>query len=141
MPSLIVEKSALESLGFLDESFRSCDDIDFFYRLSYKHIGIFTNERLISIRKHANSNSAAFAANSYDELIMSFKNFFNRQMISAKQFRKLRGEIFYKAGLEQFRKGNGKGAIKKFLRYNALMPLHWKGWARTVQSSFRIIGL
>ena len=141
MPSLIVEKNVLESLGLLDESFKSCDDIDFFYRLAYKHTGIFTNERLISIRKHPNSNSAAFAVDSYDELVMLFENFFRQQMISAKQFRELRGEIFYKAGLEQFRKGNGKEAIRKFLQYNVLMPLHWKGWVRTIQSSFRIIGL
>jgi glycosyltransferase involved in cell wall biosynthesis len=139
MPSLIVSREIFQSVQTLEEKYRSGADIDFFYRLAFNYDGIFTNEKLIRIRKHRGSNSDNFSTLSYLELLGMYEEFYKKAMVTKKQWGKLRSDTFYGLARHEQIEGNEKNALKNFLRYTSIRPLDWKGWARTIQSSIRLI--
>jgi glycosyltransferase involved in cell wall biosynthesis len=139
MPSLIIDKGVFNSVSMLAEKYRSGADIDFLYRLAFSFEGIFTNEKLISVRKHRGSNSDHFSELSYLELLDMFDEYYKKKIITRRQWGKLRSKTFYGLARHQQITGNAKHALKNFLRYSSLQPLDWKGWARIIQSSIRII--
>jgi glycosyltransferase involved in cell wall biosynthesis len=139
MPSLIVDKEIFKSVNLLNENYRSGADLDFFFRLAFQYEGVFTNERLINIRKHRGSNSDKFSELSYTELMDMYDIFFTRQMITRSQLKGLRGNAFYKLGMLQYVNGREKNAFRNFIHYAMLNPMDWKGWGRAIQSSLKLI--
>jgi glycosyltransferase involved in cell wall biosynthesis len=139
MPSLIVNRDIFQAVDKLDETYRSGADIDFFYRLAFCYDGIFTNEKLINIRKERGSNSDSFSELSYLELVDMYDRFFKMKMITDRQKKNLKGDTYYRLARHQQLKGNQKKAVRNFLRYSSLQPLDWKGWTRAVQSCLRLI--
>jgi glycosyltransferase involved in cell wall biosynthesis len=139
MPSLIVKKEIFQSTDKLSEKYRSGADIDFFYRLAFNYEGIYTNEKLINIRKENGSNSDNFSELSYLELLDMYDQLFNKAMITETQLKKLKSDTYYRLARHQQINGKAKHAFKNFLRYSALRPLDWKGWTRAIQSSLRLI--
>jgi glycosyltransferase involved in cell wall biosynthesis len=139
MPSLMVSTDIFNSIDMLNEKYRSGADIDFFYRLAFKYEGVFTNEKLINIRKEPGSNSDKFSELSYLELIDMYDEFFQMGMITGRQKKNLKSDTYYRLARHQQINGNEKNAIKNFLHYSSLRPLDWKGWTRTIQSWLRLI--
>jgi glycosyltransferase involved in cell wall biosynthesis len=139
MPSLIISSEIFQSIEKLNEEYKSGADIDFFYRLAFSNEGIFTNERLISIRKEHGSNSDKFSELSYRELLDMYDKFNSAEMITEKQWKNLRSDTYYRLARHQQSNDNEKSAFKNFLRYISMRPLDWKGWARAIQSTIRLM--
>lgn len=135
MPSIIFRKKIIGKVGVMNEDSHGGADIDFFFRMSYQFDGIFSNERLVSIRAHEQSTSKRFGDLSYTELIDSYKKFYERQWISKKQLDALTSKVYYTMALDQYRRGEPKKAVKNFLEHNRLKPLHIKGWLRYLQAA------
>lgn len=132
-PSLVFRKSAIDEVGLLDETIKTTRDIHFFYRMSYRFTGIFTNERLVRIRKHDRNTSTAAAVQSHHNYLAMIEEFRHKNMISERLFRHLRSICYYKLGLLFNETEKPRDAFQSFQRYVSLVPLHWKGWARLAQ--------
>jgi glycosyltransferase involved in cell wall biosynthesis len=133
-PSLVFRKDVINDTGLLDETTLTTRDIHFFYRMSYRFPGIFTNERLVRIRKHDGNTSTAANVQSHHNYLAMIEEFRDNKMISEKLFRTLRSTCYYKLGLLFMETEKPLDAFQSFRRYVSLVPLHWKGWARLAQA-------
>ena len=133
-PSLIFKKDVINTTGYIDESFTTSTDIYFFYKMAYHFKGIFTNERLVSIRKQGPSDSSRNELDSYNVSLSQHKKLLDSQMINSKQFSILQKECYYKMGLVAIRQRNRSVASVSFFHFIQLSPLNPKGWVRLVQS-------
>ncbi|MFO7258616.1 MAG: glycosyltransferase family 2 protein [Bacteroidota bacterium] len=131
--SWVFMKNVIEEIGLLDENTRTTRDIHYFYRMSYRFTGIFTNERLITIRKHDGNISTSANVQSHLNYLSMIEEFRDQKMISEKLFRNLRSTCYYKLGLLFLETEKPRDAFQSFQRYVSLVPLHWKGWARLAQ--------
>jgi len=132
-PSLIFKRSVIPTIGLMDEALATSRDIQYFYRLCYHFEGVFTNERLVKIRKHESNTSTRSADAPYLNSLGMLREFVEKQMITEGQFRQLAGQCYYKMALQQLKNDNSKDALINFLNYTKLKPFHWKGWARVLQ--------
>ena len=139
MPSLIFRRSVFDAIGPLDEKLKSGADIDFVFRMASKLPGAFTNERLVSIRKHGQGMSSKLATVIYREDQQVLKNLFDNRAISRREFRKLHCVYEYKLGLFELRSGNATIARRHFYTYVVSNPLDYKGWVRLLQSVFQSV--
>lgn len=133
-PTLIFRKEVIPTTGYIDESFSTSTDIYFFYKMAFHFKGIFTNERLVSIRKHGPSDSTRNELGSYRVSLSQHKQLLNNQMINFEQFSILQKECYYKMGLVAIKHGNRSAALESFFQFIRLSPLNPKGWVRLVQS-------
>jgi glycosyltransferase involved in cell wall biosynthesis len=133
VPSLLFERRAIEEIGTIDETLISGGDIDFYFRMARKFTGIFTNERLVRIRKHQ-STSQALETVAYVEFIGMLKRFFAEKAITKKQYSKILSKQYYGLGLVFLRKKQFNDSFRNFLKYNRLRPANYKGWIRLIQS-------
>lgn len=133
-PTLIFKKDVIPTTGYIDESFPTSTDIYFFYKMAFNFKGIFTNERLVSIRKHGPSDSTENELNSYNVSLAKHKEFLECQMINAKQFSILQKECYYKMGLVAIKQGGRRIAFNSFFNFIQLSPFNPKGWIRLIQS-------
>jgi glycosyltransferase involved in cell wall biosynthesis len=136
-PSLIFRKEVIDEIGLLDEKISTTRDIHFFYRMSHKYTGIFTNQRLVKIRKHSQNTSAMANVESHHNYLTMLKEFHIDGIISTTNFRKLSSICHYKLGLVHYHNRNAPRAFRSFLKYILVVPWHWKGWARMLQVSWR----
>lgn len=136
MPSLVFKKKVFDSIDLIDENFTSAADVDFVYRMALELKGAFSNERLVSIRKHRGM-SLQNKEISYLECLAIMRKFLIQNAISKKQFNALSAMYYYKLGLFNLRKSDSGKAFKYFLNYNRLNPLNYKGWVRLAQSAFK----
>jgi glycosyltransferase involved in cell wall biosynthesis len=133
-PSFIFKKDVINKIGLMDESVPTTRDIHFCLRMSFELQGIFTNERLIKIRKHSESTSEKFNVTAYVNSLNMLREFFNKGMITKKLYKHLKSVCYYKMGLLFLKERNSTNAFKNFLNYNYLRPLQHKGWIRLLQS-------
>ncbi|MEQ9412741.1 MAG: glycosyltransferase [Cyclobacteriaceae bacterium] len=133
-PSLIFKKDVIATTGYIDESFSTSTDIYFFYKMAFHFKGIFTNERLVSIRRQGPSDSTKNELNSYNVSLSKHKEFLESQMINANHFSVLQKECYYKMGLVAIKLGERSVALNSFFNFILLSPLNPKGWIRLIQS-------
>jgi glycosyltransferase involved in cell wall biosynthesis len=134
LPSLLFRKRILDKTGMINESFESGGDIDFVYRMARVSKGAFTNERLVSIRKHTHGMSSQHEQTAHLEDLKIYKAFFDEGALSKKQFIQLAGTAYYKLGLINLSRANPREARFFFLKYNVLIPLNYKGWLRQLEA-------
>jgi glycosyltransferase involved in cell wall biosynthesis len=134
-PSFVFKKEVIKQIGMLDESVPSTRDIHFFFRLSWKFPGIFTNERLVLIRKHAESTSARYNVKAYTNSLVMYRELINAGALSRKQFEQATSFCYYKMGLHYLHADMSSHSLKSFLRFISIKPLHVKGWIRVVQTA------
>lgn len=134
--SLIFKKEVFNAIDLLDEHYKSAADVDFVYRLALQFEGGFSNERLVSIRKHS-SMSFEYTEVTYLECLKVIQNFYKQDALNKKQYNALSGLYYYKLGLFNLRKGESGKAFHYFLNHNILVPFNYKGWLRVAQSAFR----
>jgi glycosyltransferase involved in cell wall biosynthesis len=136
MPSFIFRRDVLGKIGYLREDLVSGCDVDFFFRAAYNFEAVFTNERLVSIRKHGHSTSAKLGFVPYLDHMAIYKSFYKLKWLTKSQCNRLTAELYYKMALDQRRYGLHGEAIRSFMKHNVQAPLNWKGWARLVQAIF-----
>jgi glycosyltransferase involved in cell wall biosynthesis len=136
MPSFVFKREVLDKVGCLQEDLISGCDMDFFLRTAYFFDAVFTNEKLISIRKHGHSTSAKLAFLPYLDQIEIYRSFYGSNWLTKRQFNVLTSQLYYKMALDQHRLGLRREAIRNFVQYNLQSPVNWKGWLRLIQAFF-----
>jgi len=138
MPSLLFRKKVFETIDLMDENFRSAADVHFLYRMALQFKGAFSNERLVSIRKHPGM-SLENKEITYLECLTMIRNFLIQNAISKRQFNALSATYYYKLGLFNLSKSDSQKAWHYFIKYNISNPFNFKGWFRLVQSALTIL--
>lgn len=137
--SWLVKREVFGKTGWIDETFRIGGDIDFFLSMAYDYPGVFTNDRLVSHRKHVQGISVDLEVTAYREHCLTMKKFLDRRWLTPQQYKTILSDLYYKLGLLLLRKGEAHEAMKTFSRFVAMKPLNFKGWARAFQSASRSI--
>jgi glycosyltransferase involved in cell wall biosynthesis len=136
IPSLLFKKEVLSRIDLLDERLKSTADLDFLYRMALQYEGAFSNERLVSIRKHF-SMSNQYEEITYQESLTILGNFFQLNALRKQQYNVLCGMNYYKLGLFNLMTRNPDKAFHYFLKYNLLFPFNYKGWIRLAHCVWR----
>ncbi len=134
-PSLIFDKSVTHTIGLMDEMIPTARDIHYFYHISHQFEGIFTNERLVNIRKHATNTSTQSGDAPYLLSLKMYEEFKQNKMISDSHYNVLTSHCYYKMALLQFNRNEYKLAVVNFTQYIKLKPFDWKGWVRLAQAT------
>src|SRR5258706_326048 len=135
VPSLLFEKKVVNEIGYINELMISGGDIDFYFRMARRFNGIFTNERLVKIRKHQ-SHSLTLETVAYLDYIGMVTRFFNEKSLTKKQYSGILSKQYYRLGLVFLRKRLYNGSFHTFLKYNFLKPVNYKCWIRLMQSIY-----
>ena len=135
VPTVIFKKVTLEKTIAIDESLLSGGDIDFFLRMAQEYDGIFSNEIVVKIRKHAQSHSQNLQSVAYNEYRGMIKRFLSKGFLTPKQYHQIESKQCYKLGLLYLSHDNHKEAIRCFANYMKIKPFHFKGWIRWIQSA------
>ena len=135
VPSIMIKKDVLDTVGFLDEGLIIGSDVDFFLRMACRYKGIFSNEILVKTRKHDHSTSLRLEVASHLEQTQILERFFRGGYLDKEQYVYLVSTQFYKLGLLHLRTRRPKEAVNNFLKYISLKPLHYKGWIRLAQAA------
>jgi glycosyltransferase involved in cell wall biosynthesis len=137
MPSFIFKKEVFNQIGMINEDLKSGGDMDFVYRMSQAFTGAFSNERLVSIRKHNKGMSAKYEETAHLEDIKIITHFFKQKALTRKQHARLTGNSYYKLGLLNLANSQPGRAMHFFKSHIALLPLNYKGWLRMLQALIR----
>lgn len=134
--SLIFKKEVLLKIGLLEATIPMMRELHFFFRMSHKFTGIFSNERLVDVRRHNQNTSNNYKVNANINMLKMLEEFFNDNLLSKKTFTSLKGACLYKIALvnieqQEYEKANV--SLKKYITTN---PWDWKGWARLAQSAY-----
>ena len=139
VPSVMFRKAVLDSVGYINENLIIGSDLDFFLRIACRYQGIYSNEILVRIRKHDQSTSQRLEIESYIEHSKMVDEFYSKGHLTRKQYVQLASKQSYKLGLVFLGRGESRDALKNFLKYTRLVPLHYKGWARVFQAALKTI--
>lgn len=132
-PTFLFKKTVMEQTDLLDESVPSSRDIEFFFRVSRNFSGVFTNERLVKIRKHSKNTSEKFNTASYYNNLRVLDSFLQRKLISKRTFSAVASRYHYKLGLQQLN-AHPKEALRQFFSCAKIRPSYLKAYARFAQS-------
>jgi glycosyltransferase involved in cell wall biosynthesis len=132
--SLLFEKYIVDKIGFLDEEVRMMRELQFFLLMSANYPGIFTNERLVKVRRHAKNTSASYNTEAHRISIKMFADFLKKELLSKKDFKELTSESYYRIGIEELRENQPSAAIKAFLHSTILDPCNLKKLTRLFQA-------
>jgi glycosyltransferase involved in cell wall biosynthesis len=131
--SFFFRSEVLRSVGTPDQSI-SGGDINYFLRIAHQYPGIFSGEKLVKIRKHDQNISLEREFIFSRENLAMYRSFHNEGLISRKDYEMISSKQSYKLGILYLKKNRPGDAIKGFLDYVRLRPLHYKGWGRLAQS-------
>lgn len=132
--SLIFRTSIIGKIGMLDESIPRMRELHFFYRMSYAFTGLFTIEKLVKVRRHANNTSHTYREKAHQTMIRMLEEFLSEGMLTTKQYKKLVTDNLYTLGLHHLRDGQPRKAAYDFKHAIRLHPFKGKAWVRLIQS-------
>lgn len=138
-PSWLFRRSALEKIGMIDETLSGGSEFEFFLRMSAVCCGIFTNERLVKIRRHAGNLTAdpAIGVNRFANMMKFVKRLYGTNHLTRHQYRWLMSNYHYKIALFYRSCGDYSLAELNFLSCIKFTPLLWKAWVRLASAAFR----
>ncbi len=134
VPSLMFKREVFIALGPINEGLISGGDIDYYFRMSQIFKAIFTNERLVKIRKHKQGTSRGFEMVAYLEFIIMVKQFFQDKKLTKKQYSDIIARQYYRLGLAYLKQKQAVNSINNFLKFNSIKPFNYKGWIRLLQA-------
>lgn len=112
-------------------------DLELILEVCGAYKGIFTNEKLVRIRKHDQNTSDKYGMERHLAIIQIVTGFYNRGLLQRKQYIERVGLYYYTLGLYYFETKQYGMALDAFWTYVKFSPLHWKGWARVLQVSLQ----
>jgi glycosyltransferase involved in cell wall biosynthesis len=139
--SLIFNREVFREIGFLEESIPMMREIHFFFRMSQRFTGIFTNERLVNVRRHPHNTSNTYTINAQLNTLKMLQEFYEEKALSKQEFAALAGACYYRMGLFFFNKNDFRNAIRNFWKYSAMNPLQYKGWIRLAQAFLKTLSV
>ena len=131
--TFIFKKEVLNTMEWFDENF-SAGESDFFLRIARNFDGIFSGEKLVKLRKHAQNISREREFIFSLDNIRMIKKFLDKEYITKKEYIILASKQHYKQGLLYLKRGNSSESFKSFIKYSRLKPFHYKGWIRLTQA-------
>ena len=138
--TLLFRKDVLLTTGMMNETLAYTTDMDFFYKICQHFEGIFSNTRLVKIRKHSHNTTRTVSAEILDENIYLVERLHGEGALT-KQFRDaLVSHYYYKMGLAQLKEKRPQKSVNAFYTYIKMQPYHWRGWVRLVQAALHTVG-
>jgi glycosyltransferase involved in cell wall biosynthesis len=137
--SLIFKTAVLQKIGMLEETQPRMRELDFFLRMSHEFKGVFTNERLVNVRRHDHNTSNTYSVDAHWCMIDMLKDFHQKGLISTGEFRHHVGSCYYKIGLYYAKQKKPKLAWPHFVKLIRLRPLYFKGWVRAGEAAISSI--
>lgn len=132
--TLLFQRNVLTKSGWMNEVLKYGTDTKYFLGMCQQFKGIFTNQRLVKIRKHGNSTSQKYTAEVFYDSIEIVRSIHKDGSITKEQQNSILSYYYYKLGLAQLQQQNPGQASNSFLSYIKLAPLKWKGWIRFFQA-------
>lgn len=130
---LLFHRSLLETVGLLDESFRYCEDWDWFLRMAYRLKVVTVPEYLVTRRDQTTSFSLTYSGkyNYYAKLYHKHVGMIDQSM--RKEFRKNMGNKCYTDANKLLKSGRRKPALAAYwaalrLRGMLALRLHKFAW-------------
>jgi glycosyltransferase involved in cell wall biosynthesis len=139
MPSLLFKKAVFNQIHMINENMKSGGDVDFVYRMAQKFNGAFSNERLVSIRKHNYGMSSQYHEIAHLEDIKIIDRFRTAGAVTNKQANMIIADHYYKLGLLELRKVKMGKTFYYFMQHAKLNPFNYKGWIRLLQAGIQSI--
>ena len=141
MLTAVIRKEVLETLDeWFDESFRVCDDFDFFLRVAYEWDGDYVNEPLASCLIHSEAATVRLYRYAATEKLRTLEKLRRRYPDVDERYRvelgKLRRQIAYTQGKSLWRDGKNAAARAEFRShmgspkflvtyFSAFLPYPW----------------
>jgi glycosyltransferase involved in cell wall biosynthesis len=138
--TLMFRRSVLQQTGLMDEHLPTGADTDFFLTLCCHFKGSFLAERLVKIRKHDHNTSSSDPLFSYPETVALVQRIYKKGYLTPPLYRATMSKLYYKMGLILKHQRQYKASFMCFLSYSRFKPLHWKGWARLIQTPLDYLG-
>lgn len=135
---LLFSKEVLERTGLVNEDLPSGSDMNFFFALSARFPGVFTNQRLTKIRKHEGSTSDAHGIQPFLDGIFNVNSLFEQGFLSKNEKAFFISTYYYRMGLAHLARKQFSKARNSFANSVKHQPINWKGWIRFLQSGFKI---
>lgn len=132
--ALLFHRNVLTKSGWMNEMLKYGTDTKYFLGMCQHFKGIFTNKRLVKIRKHGNSTSQNYTAEVFYDSIEIVRSIYREGSITKEKLNSILSYYYYKLGLAQLQQQKPGHASNSFLSYIKLAPLKWKGWARFLQA-------
>ena len=132
--SLVFRKNVISKIGLLDEEIRMMRELHFFLRMSAMYDGVFTNERLVKVRRHAKNTSNSYRIEAHETSIKMFTEFLIKGLLTRKVFVKLTSDCYYKIGVKQLKQRQPSAAANAFFKSMTLNPFNWRNPARLFQA-------
>jgi glycosyltransferase involved in cell wall biosynthesis len=134
--TLLFKRNIIDEIGWMDESIPLASEMDFFYRMSIHHTGIFTNKKLVKVRTHAQNTSRIEEPRflSYSDSIRIVETLWRMKALTTKQYHIILKKYYYKMGHLALQYKKAEIAYACFLKYICISPFHLKGWIRLIQS-------
>lgn len=134
---LFCREKVIGKLGLMDETLLYGTDTKYFLDICQSFQGIFTNQRLVKIRRHEQSASENYSAAVFVDSINIATTIYEKKGITKTQYKRILGHYFYKMGMaELFSLKNSRAAMKSFFSSVKASPLRWKSYIRLLQSFF-----
>jgi glycosyltransferase involved in cell wall biosynthesis len=139
-PSWLFRRSVLKKIGVINETLTGGSEFEFFLRMSANSHGIFTSERLVKIRRHADNLTADpdIGINRFSNMMKFTEDLYAAHHLTKHQYRLLVSNYHYKIGLFYHDHGNYRLAASGFLKCVKSIPWQWKAWIRLASAAFRI---
>lgn len=138
-PSWLFRQSVLQKIGMIDEALSGGSEFEFFLRMSATCRGIFTNEKLVKIRRHAGNLTAdpAIGINRFANMMKFVNDLYAANHLTKNQYRSLMSNYHYKIGLFYQGRQDYGSTMSNFLSCVKFTPLQWKAWIRLASAVLR----
>lgn len=132
--SLVMKAEVVDNLQ--PENFGGTD-MEFILNLCSAYKGIFTNEKLVKIRKHDQNTSDKFGTERYLTIIQILADFYKKGLLQKEQYAESVGWHYYRLGLRYLQTRQYNSARRAFRSHVKFCPSNWKGWLRVLQASLK----
>ncbi len=138
-PSWLFRRCVLEKIGMIDETLSGGSEFEFFLRMSAACRGIFTNERLVKIRRHVGNltSDPAIGINRFANMMIFVERLYGTNHLTKRQYRSVMSNYHYKIALFYRSGGDYRLAASNFLSCVKFTPLQWKAWIRLASAAVR----
>ncbi|WP_276367526.1 glycosyltransferase family 2 protein [Chryseolinea sp. H1M3-3] len=137
-PSALMFKrtEVIEKLGYMDEKLLYGTDTKYFLNMCQYFTGIFTNKRLVQIRRHEHSTTERYHTSEvFLDSINIAKAIYESKSITRLEYKRILGHYYYKKGLaELLSLKRPKEAMHSFYSCILVAPLRWRSYARLIHA-------
>jgi len=135
VPTWVVRRDVFDAFGPMGEFESTLHDIHLFFKIAHSSTGIFSNEKLVSIRKHKKSFSSITGIRAYLDTVPMLREFRDKNWISGSHYANLSAVNYYKMGMQYLADKNYPAAFSAFKHYTRIRQFHYKGYLRMLQSA------